>query len=306
LVLGLAVWTQWYIALRKSSTYTAVTSPYEALAKELDHPGAVAWMPGSHSHGGPAAEVIPEPLKVAEDREYLRQEGCNTDPEDTDPGFCRVAGSGVETFKLAVVGGSHSSQWLPALEMIAARRGWQVIAFTKSNCPFYLGQIEAAKEVESCRQWNNNVLDSVLRLHPDAVFTTSTRYDYSAADEFVPDGYVSAWSALSAEKIKVIAIRDNPDFEFDVSACVELHGPNAPLCSLPRRQMLEIPSPTDLLDRRPALVRFVDLSDYFCNETTCPPVIGNVLIYRHKNHITATYMRSLAPVLEQALHRALM
>jgi hypothetical protein len=297
-MVGLAGWSAWYLTLKRSS-------PYEALARQFEHPGAMARIPGFHFHGNTEAAVIPEPLRVAEDREFLRQDGCNNDPEATVPGLCRVAGSGAEAFTLAVVGGSHSSQWLPALEMIAAHSGWQVIVFTKSNCPFYLGRVEAAKEVDSCREWNKNVLDNVLRMHPDAVFTTSTRYDSDAADEFVPDGYVTAWDRLSEAQIKVVAVRDNPDFEFDVSACVELHGPDAPLCALPRQRMLEIPSPTDLLDHHPPTVHFVDLSDYFCDQTTCPPVIGNVLVYRHKNHITATYVRTLAPVLEDALNRAL-
>jgi hypothetical protein len=142
-------------------------------------------------------------------------------------------------------------------------------------------------------------------MRPDAVFTTSTRYDDDADDEFVPDGYLTAWQQLSAARIRVIALRDNPDFEFDASACVELHGPDSPLCSLPRRQMLEVPSPTALLQHPPDTVRFIDLSDYFCSPTTCHPVIGNVLVYRHRNHITATYVRTLAPMLQDALNRAL-
>src|SRR5882757_5151746 len=142
-------------------------------------------------------------------------------------------------------------------------------------------------------------------MQPDAVFTTATRYNEDAADEFVPDGYLTAWQQLSAARIKVIALRDNPDFEFDASACVELHGADSPLCSLPRRQMLEEPSPTNLLAHAPETVRFIDLSDYFCDQTTCPPVIGNVLVYRHMNHVTATYVRTLAPMLHDAMNRVL-
>ncbi len=218
--------------------------------------------------------------------------GATTSPRLTVPGLCRIAGGepsiggnanaggGRNRLTIAVVGGSHSSQWLPALKLIAEPAGWQVFAFTKSDCPFYFGQSVTEKEVASCRQWNQNVLQAVLQLRPDAVFMTSTRYDDSAGDEFVPDGYINAWQQLAAADIKVIALRDNPDFEFDVSACVELHGPGSPLCSLPRQRMLEVPSPTELIPNPPRTVRFIDLSDYFCDGNTCPPVIGNVLVYR--------------------------
>jgi hypothetical protein len=52
-------------------------------------------------------------------------------------------------------------------------------------------------------------------------------------------------------------------------------------------------------------VHFIDLSDYFCDGETCPPVIGNVLVYRHMNHVTATYVKTMAPMLQNALQQAL-
>jgi len=298
-IAGLCVLSVWYLAEKHPH-------PLSSMLQHVDYPGAMARTEGFQYRGQEDVDVIPRPLQVALDREMLSQPGCSADPDDTVPGLCRIAGGGGHTrFTLAVVGGSHSSQWLPALKMIAERSGWQVIAFTKSNCPFYLGKSVVSKEIESCREWNNNVLQAVLKLHPDAVFTTSTRYNDDAGDEFVPDGYLTAWEQLSAANIRVIALRDNPDFEFDVSACVELHGADSPLCSLPRHKLLEVPSPTDLLPNPPPTVRFIDLSDYFCDRTTCRPVIGNVLVYRHMNHITATYVRTLAPMLQSELNRAL-
>jgi peptidoglycan/LPS O-acetylase OafA/YrhL len=298
-VVGLGIWSSWYLAAKHPK-------PAAALVKKSDHPGALARAAGFQYSGKSDVDVLPGPLQVAEDRESLDQPGCVSDPEATKPGLCRIAGTGSHRKRtIAVVGGSHSSQWLPALKMIAELSGWEVFAFTKSNCPFYLGETVSEKEVGSCRQWNQNVLQVVLELHPDAVFMTSTRYNGDADDEFVPDGYINAWHQLGDAGIKVIALRDNPDFEFDVSACVELHGADSPLCALPRHRMLEVPSPTELIPNPPSTVKFIDLSDYFCDGQTCPPVIGNVLVYRHMNHITATYVRTLAPMLKSALDEAL-
>ena len=295
-VVGLGIWSSWY--------YTAKhPHPANAMVKEFDHPGAMARTSGFKYTGAPEVDVVPRPLEVSEDREALNQPGCVNDPAATVPGVCRIAGGNRLT--IAVVGGSHSSQWLPALKMIAEPAGWQVFAFTKSDCPFYFGESVTENEVDSCREWNQNVLRALLELRPDAVFMTSTRYNGDASDEFVPDGYINAWQQLAAANIKVIALRDNPDFEFDVSACVELHGPDSPLCALPRHRMLEVPSPTELIPNPPPTVRFIDLSDYFCDGNTCLPVIGNVLVYRHMNHITATYVRTLAPMLQNALQEAL-
>jgi len=300
-VVALGIWSAWYMAVKHPK-------PIIAVVKKVDHPGALARTSGFQYAGASDADVVPGPLQVAEDRESMDQPGCVSDPEATQPGLCRIAGNtraAGRRLTIAVVGGSHSSQWLPALKLIAEPSGWDVYSFTKSNCPFYVGSTVSEKEVGSCQRWNQNVMQAILQLHPDAVFMTSTRYDDDADDEFVPDGYINAWQQLAAAHIRVVALRDNPDFEFDVSACVELHGADSPLCALPRQKMLEVPSPTELIPNPPATVRFIDLSDYFCDGQICPPVIGNVLVYRHMNHITATYVRTLAPMLKSELQKAL-
>jgi hypothetical protein len=48
-------------------------------------------------------------------------------------------------------------------------------------------------------------------------------------------------------------------------------------------------------------VSFIDMSEYFCNDTTCPPAIGNVIVYVDDSHITSTYSRTLAPMLSRKL-----
>lgn len=51
----------------------------------------------------------------------------------------------------------------------------------------------------------------------------------------------------------------------------------------------------------PENVRVVDLTNYLCNETYCPPVIGKTLVYRDRHHLTATYVRTLEDELEKRL-----
>jgi peptidoglycan/LPS O-acetylase OafA/YrhL len=292
-VLGLGAWTALFVH-EKSIALRHVE------AGSTDYPGAMrARASDPKVYRG---QIFPGPFAVADDREMLGARGCGQAVSATVAKPC-VLGDPRGTTTIAVVGGSHSSQWLPAFQAIAREKSWRVVAFTKSNCPFYLGAGVRDNENAACSEWNRNVVVQLIQLRPDAVFTTSTRY--ADGDEFVPDGYLAAWRALAAARLTVIALRDNPDFEFDVSACVEIHGAGAPLCALPRTQMLETPSPVELLEPAPHNVKFIDLSDYFCDAQTCPPVIGNVLVYRHQNHITATYVRSLAPMLQRAIERVM-
>ena len=51
----------------------------------------------------------------------------------------------------------------------------------------------------------------------------------------------------------------------------------------------------------PARFEFVDLTPFFCDERSCYPVVGGVLIYRDLNHLTTLFAETLAPYLQRAL-----
>ena len=47
----------------------------------------------------------------------------------------------------------------------------------------------------------------------------------------------------------------------------------------------------------------LDLTDVICDAEACPPVIGNVQVYRDKHHLSATFAATLAPALAPHLRR---
>jgi serine/threonine protein kinase len=52
--------------------------------------------------------------------------------------------------------------------------------------------------------------------------------------------------------------------------------------------------------QRTPRVTLIDPVPWLCTDF-CPPVIGNVLAYRDSNHLTTTYARTVAPLLDAAL-----
>jgi hypothetical protein len=115
-------------------------------------------------------------------------------------------------------------------------------------------------------------------------------------------GYSQAWKQFEATGAKVAVIRDNPDPQTagiaDIDSCVASNVDDLAKCSTPR------PGSTydvqvDAAARSGATL--VDMTDYFCNATTCPPVIGGVLVYQDLTHLTATYVKTLAPYLRKQL-----
>jgi len=135
------------------------------------------------------------------------------------------------------------------------------------------------------------------------VFTTSTRG--SGAEEHIPRGYLDRWHLLQKAGIKVIAIRDTPWMKFWVPECLEMKGHDSPECAQPLANVLAPEDPVSRLREAPANVRFIDMTDYFCDESRCLPVVGNIVVYRDDSHITATYARSLAPILARKLAKVM-
>ena len=89
----------------------------------------------------------------------------------------------------------------------------------------------------------------------------------------------------------------------DAPLCVEKHGPEE--CSVPRSEALSEVPPWENTDGIPDNVYFADLSDYFCSDEECYAVIGNVLVYRDKHHISTLYSMTLAEPLKQEILKVL-
>jgi hypothetical protein len=55
----------------------------------------------------------------------------------------------------------------------------------------------------------------------------------------------------------------------------------------------------------PGNVSFLDFTDYFCGVDVCPATVGNVLVYMDDNHVTATFLTTLSPIVDKQMSAAL-
>jgi len=266
-----------------------------------DYPGALAFEEGFQYAGQSDVPLYPGMLAVQDDLPAVYDEGCHRLDPDRQRANC-VYGDVKSSRSIALVGGSHSAHWLPALDLLGRELGWRVVVFTKSKCLFSVETGKVALD-DRCEQWNERTLQILLEDPPDVLVTTSTRG--SGTEEHVPPGFLLRWAELESAGIKVIAIRDTPWMKFWVPECLEMKGRDPMGCAQPTDEMLARPSPVEALSKRPSHVHFVDMSEYFCDETHCPPVVGNVIVYRDDSHITAAYSRTLAPMLLRKISKAL-
>lgn len=234
-------------------------------------------------------ELLPEPYST----------GCHQTLRGAEVKVCAYGRNEPEDIRVALVGGSHALQWLPALVELLDGRRMTILNVTKGGCVF--GGSEGGIDLEgSCQAWNGALLPTLKRLGVDFVVTTATRPHPRGGDQ-VPRGYLDAFAALSAAGIGVLGIRDNPWLGFDVPPCVYRHSDDLARCAVTRAQALSVPSPLTSIVL--PSVRFVDLSDYFCDREVCPAVNDGVVLYRDRHHLSVPFARSLAPALAPELDK---
>ncbi|MCF3942682.1 acyltransferase family protein [Oceanobacillus alkalisoli] len=262
------------------------------MVNEEDYPGAAvtAFAETSAETDEP---VVPTPVQARNDQPDLYADGCHQAIGETEVIECIYGETENPEYTVALVGGSHSAHWLPALQGFAEEEKIQINSYTKSGCRFSTEEFDA----EDCTDWNTNLMDVILELDPDLVFTTA---DVTQHQE-VPDGYVEAWEILEEHDIQVFAVRDNPRFTFDVPSCVEENGPDSIECAVEQEEILPAEAPWDQLENPPANVHYADFTDRFCEDGSCKAVVGNVLVYTDSHHITATYSSTLAPFVRDEL-----
>ena len=241
----------------------------------------------------------PDTCMQAIDRAKLKL--CSTGPAASDA-----------TRQVAVIADSHGMALMPALQQVARERGWRLIALLKGSCPLTTAvRVMDPKDAASCVRWNREV-QTWLAGHPgiDEVIVTA-----SSKNEFVPaaglngpqtaaQGYRQAWAELPARIRRIVVIRDVPRPRPDVVDCASAalnSGRPVRECGLPAKQaLLDDPAAQAALTsgRAPQLI---DLSQYFCRNDYCSPEIGGAFVYRDGHHLTATFSRTLAPLLGAAL-----
>jgi peptidoglycan/LPS O-acetylase OafA/YrhL len=233
-----------------------------------------------------AGELIPAAIIAREDNPGGYTDGCHQTQRSAIVLTC-VYGDHAASRTVLLVGGSHSLQWLPALDAIGRANGLRVVSMTKSACLFITGKFGNS----TCPKWNEQAMQDIRAMAPDLVVTIGSRASHKNGKlvaETVPEGYLVAWQTLRDDGINVLAIRDNPRFPYDVLACVTRNSHDWGTCDRPRKQELAPVSPTDEVIA--PNVRFADFSDLYCSVETCITVDNGVLIYRDRHHLTKTFV----------------
>lgn len=272
-----------------------------------DYPG------GRALNGARVAKLPTRPTALEADTDFpaTTWDGCITEYRSADVIRCEY-GNPSATRTIALAGGSHSEQWITALDALGRDHGFRVVTYLKVGCPLTAEsefRVTGSHEVyPECPVWVRRAMDALISDRPDYVFTTTTRPLADGPGDLVPNGYVGIWDELEANGIAMLGIRDTPWMYrsgslFSPVDCLA-DGGNADSCGVPRYEALAARNPTlDYAARFPLMLP-LDLSDSICGADICRAVEGNVLVYHDSNHLSTMYVRSLADELSKQLSAA--
>ena len=222
--------------------------------------------------------------------------GCNQEGQGVEAKTCSFGD--LEAKKdIVLVGSSHATQWLPVLDKIGKKNKFKIINMTKSSCPF--GVLDTSDK--SCHEWNKEALAKIESLKPYAVIVNSSKTS-SSEKEFIPESFVNSWKSLANQDIKVIGIRDNPRFAYNIPDCAYKNrnssNSNLAPCSISRQTALLASNPAD---QYPGIIHNIDLSNMFCTDDRCLAYFDNKVIYRDSNHLAVEYTYFIQSELERQL-----
>lgn len=276
-----------------------------ALADE-DYPGAFA----GHS---PATEVPPRPIMPdpnfgGDDKgpAYGGAHGnsrCIASWSQTELLGCEYGRSGARPH-VVLIGDSHAVHWLPAFEELANKADWRVTGLTKDSCAVtdqmlqYGRRGQPSRDYGECAIWLERAVEQVLHQRPDLVvisYSPRHRVDgmgHPQSQFKVAEGTARLVRTLKDHGISVAAIKHTPWNRQEIPNCVAQNVDDWSVCSTGRDQALA-PAALNLVTEKDPDVLLLDFDDEFCTATSCPSVIGNVLVYRDSHHLSATFSRTM-------------
>ena len=205
--------------------------------------------------------------------------------------------------RVLVMGDSHAQQLMSPLVALGEEQNWGVIALLKGGCPIGVGAPSWSVGGPPCDEWRAAAVDYATQLKPDAVYLVVTRATPSSPEVLV-EGVGEVVDALTRHGIEVLAVRDNPRFDFDMYECAIAESEPAPGKRVETCGVADIGlESADELDALAAKdgVTLIDFRPWLCPDGVCRGAIGNIAVYIDDNHLSNAYGRTLAPILKTML-----
>jgi peptidoglycan/LPS O-acetylase OafA/YrhL len=202
---------------------------------------------------------------------------------------------------ILLFGDSHANHFKPFLDVLAQKSRRRALYHVMGSCaPSVLpgiAQAAEAADILPCEQHNAGL----LRIAGNFRFVVLAG-EWSAAPGGMEAGLSKAVDDIERAGATAVVFRDSPGSDRDMSQCVLYRARgwlpaaadcNIPLATVRRMQAAE----NGVIDRikasRPDMI-VIDPGEVMCSAAGCITQIGNLAVYRDRNHINEQAARALA------------
>jgi peptidoglycan/LPS O-acetylase OafA/YrhL len=249
-------------------------------------------------------QLVPDTTAIK--RDNANYPGCNSTNQAKDT--CTFGDpSDPDLPHVLVIGDSHARAMLPTFVEMAQRGEIYLTAQVKGGCTWSTNPHpnDDRTIAEDCYQWRDSI-KGWLDQHAadiDLIVTAALAHPEPATGpEEQVAGFAEAWRTMTGRGIPVVAIRDNPYQPADTNDCLAAESQiTAESCALPRKDAFPNYDPLIGATKEVEGSTLLDLTSFYCDDTTCPAVIGGVNVYRDRTHISKTYVSTMAPYIRDML-----
>ncbi|GAA1038097.1 SGNH hydrolase domain-containing protein [Virgisporangium ochraceum] len=259
------------------------------------------------------ANLTPSLVDAPRDSPPIYPDTCHRSIADVGIKTPCLYGDPAGTATIVLYGDSHAGHWFDALDAIAKQRKLRLAVVTKSSCTAASVRVyepTLKREYVECRQFQEAATEYIATLDPVLVVMSSSGAGgrvASVADSGQDQAWANGWAAAvrtaAATGARVVVIEDTPWPKGDVPECLSANAAAIGACASSPEQAIRVPTRRRMVAAAVATAgaTVIDPTPWLCTPKVCPPVVGNLLVYRDGSHLTTAYSAALAPVLAEKL-----
>ncbi len=240
-----------------------------------------------------------------------RPMGCTKDVQYGDLLLCSSGSTSAEPrATVLLIGDSHAVTMRPALDLVARENDWRLLFSYGAGCQTAANPRTGSRS-ETCMAWLEQVTDFIAAQAGSIDVAFSIQASGHSLKGLPPGSteanarsYRKQWDRYEGAFKQLVVIRDTPKMAASVLTCIAAHDPqdSATACSRDRATALrpDYAAAAAAEDDDPR-TRVVDLTETFCDEARCYPVLGGFIAYSDDVHLHTTFSPTLASLLDEGI-----
>jgi hypothetical protein len=198
--------------------------------------------------------------------------------------------------------------WLPDIVSFAQHEGYEVRPIAKLSCSSVAWA--GAGSNSGCRAWYKWAVAQVRAIHPSLLILATHYSDVSDSPDLSAQNLTNLgnfYSSVHSSTQELVVLGDAPGQSGgnEPIDCLQRSHATMMSCSSTETQT-QLSTDASVSSEAADFGAFLDTTPWFCDNLSCPMVVGHTVVYTDTNHMTTTYAQQLAPLFEVTLHRLIL